>query len=332
MGDNGAVLLLADRKLKSWDFADRVYEYLANHEESRRKYLLRKVDTHYHTDGAIEVTIPKSVRGHECYVFPDPTMSPQDWKESTLQYNDSLRNAEASEISNVLTYMPYSRSDKPTGRGPISAQILADNIKSSGASRVITGDLHNPAIRGFYNGIWFENLKVGYKVILDYLREFERDFLDNAIVVPPDAGAARRSEGTGSRLELDTVFVRKVRDELTKKVTDINIIGDINGRNCLLVDDMTATGGTLVEVAYGLEEQGAGDIYAISTHGLFCPDTQGVAAISRIEQSPIKKIIIADTIPKKSEGKIHVVSSAEFFGEAIKRITHQESIQELYDH
>ena len=331
MSENGPVLLLADPELGAWPFANRIYEYLANHEDSKRKYLLHKIDTHYHTDGAIEVRVLDSVRGHECYVIHDSSLPPQDWKESVLQYNDALRYADAAEVTDVLPYMHYSRDDKTTGRGPIAAKILAKNIIASGASRVITGDLHNPAIKGFYDGISFENLKVGYKVLIPYLIEHEKAFLENANVVPPDAGAARRSAGASKRLGLGTVYVEKKRDEESKLVTEMTIIGDVKGRNCLEVDDMIATAGTLVTAANVLQENGAQDIYAMATHGLLCKDRNGVEAEKKIKRSPIKKIIISDTIPQESRGKIHVVSCSDFYAEAIKRITHQESISSMYE-
>ena len=326
------VLILAARTGAAKDFANRIYQKLANHKNGCwRKYLLKEINIDFHPDKEIKVEILENVREHECYFIHDSSLYPQDWKESLLQVNDALMISDAAVINNVLPYMCYSRQDRPTGRTPISAALLAENIKSSGAKRVLTTDLHNPAISGFYRGISFENLKLGYTVLIDYIKEKHGDFLKNAVVVPPDDGAARRTSGYGKRLNLSSVSIEKIRDGKTNEILEMKIIGDIKGKNALIVDDIVSTGGTLCDAAHILKENGANSIYAVATHGVLCKDKYGKSAKEKIEASPIEQLIITESIPRKDDGKIKIVSISDFIGEVIKRITHAESISELYE-
>ena len=323
-------MLLADRERKNWNFANRVYEILAHHKESRRKYLLGEVNVGYFPDGELHAEIDCNVRALECYFMHDCSMYPQDGKETILQTNDALQNGDAGVINNVIPYLGYSRSDRPTGRTSLSAALFADNIKRSGAKRVITTDLHNPAIRGFYKGISFENLKGAYKVLIDHLKEKYADFLEDAVVISPDEGSAKRTGGFGKRLGLRPVSIHKVRDEKTQQIVEMSIIGDVSGRNVLMVDDMVTTAGTACGAAYTLKDAGANSILMAATHGVLCEGDDGMGARGRIRESPIERMIITDSIPQESDGETEVVSIDDFIAEVIKRITHAESISELY--
>jgi ribose-phosphate pyrophosphokinase len=218
--------------------------------------------------------------------------------------------------------MKYSRQDRLTDpRTPISASVLARMINSS-AYRVLSTDLHNPATTGSYR-IPFDNLKA-YPVIINYLKENYPEFLENAVIVAPDAGSAKRADSYAKRLNLGVAIAYK-RREKAGVVGEMKIIGDVEGKNVIIVDDMIDTGGTLCKAAEMLKQKGAQKIYACATHGLFNKD-----AVEKLHSAPFEKIIITDSIPQQSRGKIEVVSLADLFAESIFRISHGESVSELF--
>ncbi len=231
--------------------------------------------------------------------------------------------SDAAKIDNVLPYMKYSRQDRMSEpRTPISSRIVADLIQEK-AYRVITTDLHNPAIQGCYK-IPFDNLKA-YPIIIKNLKENYSDFLENAVIVSPDIGSAVRAKSYAGRLGLDVVLTSKERKK-AGSVDKMTIIGDVSGKNAIIVDDMIDSAGTLCKSAEILREKRAKRIYACATHGLFSKN-----AVERINDSCLEKVLITDSIPQKSNGKIEVVSLTGLFGEAIHRVSHGESISELFN-
>ena len=249
-------------------------------------------------------------------------MPPQDWLISLGLMNDALMRSSANKICNVMPYMKYSRQDRMVEpRTPISASFVADIINSQ-AYRVITTDLHNPAVQGSYK-IPFDNLKA-YPIIIKYLKKNYPDFLANAVLVAPDVGSAPRAESYAKRLNLNVAIANKKR--VPGIIEEMTIIGDVEGKNAIIVDDMIDTGGTLIKAAEVLKQKGAKQIYACATHGIFSKNAK-----EKLNNSCFEKIFITDSLPQSNDGKIEVVSLTDLFAEAIYRISHGISVSELFE-
>jgi ribose-phosphate pyrophosphokinase len=316
------ISILADPKGNAWNFAEEVYTKLINHPDTNRTYNLGKVEIKKFNDGEIYANIKDSIRKQTCFFIHDSSMAPQDWLVSLAVINDSLMRSDAAKVDNVLPYMRYSRQDRMAEpRTPITARIVADIIEDR-AYRVITADLHNPAVQGFYK-LPFENLKA-YPAIIEHLQKNYSDFLKDAVIVAPDEGSTRRAGSYSRRLNLPMITAYKERKQ-AGVVDKIEILGNLDGKNVLIPDDMIDTGGTLIKAAEKAKEKGAKHVYACATHGVFSNNAK-----ERLNQSVLEKIIITDSIPQKSDGKIEVITLTELFAETIYRISHGKSISELF--
>ena len=319
--DNG-ILILADPKGNAWGFAKEVYEKLNSNPERDRKYSLGEVEIVRFNDGELFVRVLTNVRQKTCFFIHDSSMGAQDWTISLAEVNDALMRSSAGKINNVLPYMKYSRQDRMTApRTPITASVLAKIIGLE-ANRVITTDLHNPASTGAYD-IPFDNLKA-YPVIVGHLMNNYPDFLRNLAIVAPDVGSAERAKSFAKRLGGSVAIVDKSREK-AGVVGEMTIIGDVAGKNVLLVDDMIDTAGTLCKAAEVLKEKGALKIWACATHGLFSKD-----AVEKLRNSCLDKVIVTDSIPQKDLDKIEIVSLTGLFAETIYRISHGQSVSELF--
>lgn len=316
------ILILADPHGNAWDFAHRVYQKLNSNPKRERKYSLGEVEIKKFNDREIFVKIHANTRNKTCYFIHDSSMSPQDWLVSLAQINDALMRSSAGKICNVLPYMRYSRQDRMTEpRTPISASVVANLINMS-AYRVITTDLHNPATTGSYK-IPFDNLKA-YPVIISYLKEKYSEFLENAVIVAPDVGSAERVKSYAKRLNLNVALAHKTRKQ-AGIIEDMTIIGNVEGKNAILVDDMIDTAGTLCKAAEVLKQKGAQQIFACATHGIFSNDAK-----EKIQTSALDKVVITDSIPQQTHGKIETISLTNLFAETIFRISHGISVSELF--
>ncbi len=321
--DNEPILILADPNGKAWDFAQKIYQKLNSSPKRERKYKLAEVKITKFNDGEIFPKILENVRKKTCFFIHDSSLDSQDWFVSLLFVNDALMRSSARKINNILPYMKYSRQDRMAEpRTPISSSIVAHMINHL-AYRVLTTDLHNPAITGTYN-IPFDNLKA-YPVIIKHLKNNYSEFLKNSVLVAPDVGSAQRVNSYAKRLGLNVAIANKTREK-AGVVGDMEIIGDVNNKNVIIVDDMIDTGGTLCKAAEILKEKGANKIWAAATHGIFSK-----GAKEKLENSYFEKIIITDSIPQNSEGKIEVISLADLFAESIYRISHGQSLSELFN-
>jgi ribose-phosphate pyrophosphokinase len=320
--DNEPILILANPKGNAWDFAHRVYQKLNSNSKRERKYELGEIEIKKFNDGEIFIRILTNVRKRACFFIHDSSMLPQDWLVSLAQINDALMRSSARKVNNVLPYMKYARQDRMTDpRTPISSTVLA-NVINLNAYRVITTDLHNPATTGVYK-IPFDNLKA-YPAIIEYLKEKYPEFLKNAVIVAPDVGSAERVKSYAKRLNLDVAIAHKSRKE-AGVIDSMTIIGEVEGKNAILVDDMIDTAGTLCKAADVLRKKGAQQIFACATHGLFSKDAK-----EKIENSALNKVIITDSIPQKVEGKIEIISLVNLFADTIYRISHGISVSELF--
>lgn len=273
-------------------------------------------------DGEVNVHIKETVRGADVCVI-QPTCPPvNDHLMELLLLIDALKRASAERITAVIPYYGYARQDrKHIGRVPISAKLVANMIVTAGADRVLTLDLPAGQIQGFFD-IPVDNLR-GDPILADY---FRHQNLENTVIVAPDVGAAKRARAVAERLNLPLAIVEKSRVSPTE-VRALNIIGDVKGKRAILVDDILATGSTVIEATNLLLEFGAREVSAAFTHGVFAGD-----AIQKLEASPVKKVIVTNTIPVPRSPKIEVISVGVLLAESIKRIHLHESVSEMFPH
>ncbi len=286
---------------------------------------LGKIKVQRFSDGETFVEINENVRGVDAFVI-QPTSSPvNDAVMELLIIADTLRRASAATITAVIPYYGYGRQDRKVApRTPISAKLVADLIESSGVDRVVSIDLHAGQIQGFFN-IPFDHL-YGMPVMLeDYLK---KSFDSSSVVVSPDAGGVERARAYSKRLNASLAIIDKRRERAN--VSEVmNLIGDVKGKQCIIVDDMVDTAGTLTGAAKALVEYGATRVVACATHGVLSGP-----AIQRIMESPLDEVIVSDTIPLSPSArtcpKIKQVSMARLLGEAIKRIHSSDSVSSLF--
>jgi ribose-phosphate pyrophosphokinase len=279
-------------------------------------------------DGEIRVKIEESARGMDVFIV-QPTCAPvNDSLMELLILVDAFRRASARRITLVIPYYGYSRQDKKIKpREPVTARLVADLITTAGAHRVLAVDLHAGQIQGFFH-LPLDHLYAG-PLLATYFAE--KGLLDgDTVVVSPDVGGVGRARGMAEMLHAPIAMIVKRRPE-PNKIEIMEIIGDVRGKTCVMVDDMIDTGGSTVIGACALMERGARRVFACCTHAVLSG-----AAIDRIEESPISELVITDTIPfatSKSERstKTSVISVAPLLANAIFRIHHDDSVSELFD-
>jgi len=285
---------------------------------------LGRADVGTFSDGECAIEISENVRGLDCFVLQS-TCAPQNTHlMEMLAMIDALKRASARRITAVIPYYGYARQDrKVRPRVPITAKLVADLIHTAGADRVLCMDLHSGQIQGFFN-IPVDNL-YATPLMLDAI---ERRIGKDLTVVSPDAGGTERARAFAKRLGANLAIIDK-RREVANVAEVMNIIGDVTGQTCVIVDDMVDTAGTLCEAARSLMEDGATAVHAAITH----PVLSG-PALKRISEAPLTQVIVTDTIPLRPDaldiGKIHVVSVAAPIGEAIRRINNEESVSSLF--
>ena len=276
------------------------------------------------SDGEVFAEVKENVRGVDCYVV-QPTCAPvNDHLMQLLVLIDTLKRASAGSITAVMPYYGYARQDrKVAARTPITAKLVADLLQSAGASRVVAMDLHAGQIQGFFN-VPFDHL-YAMPVFLEYLQP---RLSPGSVCVSPDAGGVERARAYAKRLGSELAIIDKCRQ--TANVSEVmNIIGSVEGRDCVIIDDMVDTAGTLTNAAKALIDRGAKRVFAAATH----PVLSG-PAIDRIRDSALEEVVITDTIPLREEakkvGKFKVLSVSRLLGEAIKRIHNSDSVSSLF--
>ena len=282
------------------------------------------------SDGEQYVRFEENLRGKHVFLVQSTNSPAENWVRLLLAI-DAARGASASEITAVVPYFGYARQDrKAKSREPISARVFAVTIESLGAARLVTMDLHTDAIVGFFRNTIVDNL-YARRVFVPRLREFFKDAIerDDLIVVSPDGGGVPRAQSYAKRLmrNTDLAIIHKER-EVPNQVARMKLIGNVKDKIALIPDDVVTTGGTLIKAAETLMQEGAKEVYACATHGVFSGN-----ANENLDASPIKKLFITDTVSMNRviSKKIEVVSAAEVFGEAIQRIEKGESLSELFD-
>ncbi len=275
------------------------------------------------------IEIRENVRGAEVFVVQSLCRSPQgatvnDAIMELLLIIDALRRASANRITAVIPYYGYAKQDKKTkGREPISAKLVANMIENAGAERIVTLDLHAAQIQGFFD-VPVDNLMAA-PTLCNYLKNQDLQG-ERIVVVSPDAGGVPRAETFAKRLKSNLAVIIKRRPE--PDVSEVtHIVGDVEGKIAVVVDDMISTGGTLVKAAEALRKRGATDVYTLATHGIFAGD-----AIAQFERSEINRVIVTNTIPRTIDSaKVEHLTIAQILADAIKRITSNRSVSELFN-
>jgi ribose-phosphate pyrophosphokinase len=276
------------------------------------------------SDGETQIEIEENVRGRDTFIVQSTCRPVNDNLIQLLIIADALKRASAKSITAVIPYYGYARQDKKVKpRVPISAKLVADLITVAGVNRVISVDLHAGQIQGYFN-IPVDNI-YSAPIVLNYIR---KHFKDNLSIISPDAGGVERARAFAKRLDASLAIIDK-RREAPNVAEAMNIVGDVKEKTAIILDDMVDTGGTLIEAAQALVQNGAGHVYACCTHAVLSGD-----AARRLEESAIESLVVTNTIPlsrKASEcSKIEVISVAEIVGEAIKRVYFSRSVSSLF--
>jgi ribose-phosphate pyrophosphokinase len=274
------------------------------------------------SDGEIRVQINENVRGADVFVIQSLTYPTNDSIMELLLLLDALKRSSAHRITAVIPYYAYARQDrKDKPRVPISAKLLADLIQTAGAHRVLTVDLHSAQIQGFFN-IPVDNI-FALPVIYEYLKAKN---IEDLVIVSPDAGGVERARMLQNRLGGNLAIIYKKRPA-PNVVETLDVIGDVSGKNAVIIDDIIDTAGTIVAAADMLISKGAKSVIAACTHPVFSGP-----AVERLKNSSIQEVIATNTIPVdgKEFDKLTVISVAELIGEAIKRVNIESSVSSLF--
>ncbi len=276
------------------------------------------------SDGEISVNLGETVRGVDCYIVQSTCDPVNDNLMELLIMIDAMKRASAGRINAVIPYYGYARQDrKAKARDPITAKLVADMLVAAGADRVVTMDLHAAQIQGYFN-IPVDHM-LGMPIITKYFKDMNQD---NLVIVSPDHGSVPRARKMAEPLNCPIAIVDKRRPEPNKSEI-MNIIGDIEGKHCILIDDMIDTAGTITNAANALKDLGALSVRAAATHAVLSGP-----AIERIENSAIEELVLLNTLPIPEEKRIEkmkILSVAPLFAEAMSRIHNNETVSKLFD-
>jgi ribose-phosphate pyrophosphokinase len=287
---------------------------------------LTQADVRRFADMEIFVEIRENVRGADVFVIQSTSYPANDHLMELLIILDALRRASARRITAVIPYFGYARQDRKVGpRTPISAKLVANLITRAGADRVMTLDLHAGQIQGFFD-IPTDNLYASPVMVRDIRERFD---LSKVVVVSPDVGGVVRARGLAKRINAPLAIIDKRRERAGESEV-MNVIGDVEGHTCILVDDIVDSGGTLVNAADALIERGASEVYAYISHGVLSG-----GAVARIAASKLKELVITDSIQPteavRVSRNIRVLSISTLIGQAIGRTAAEESVSSLFD-
>jgi ribose-phosphate pyrophosphokinase len=285
---------------------------------------LSKVEVYSFADGEITVNIEESVRGQDVFVIQSTSVPANEHLMELLIMADAIKRASAKSLTVIVPYYGYSRQDrKSKSRQPITAKLVADLMETSGIDRVISIDLHAAQIQGFFN-IPIDNFPAGSFLAEDFLKNHN---FDNLVVVSPDHGGVSRARGLAKLLDAPLAIIDKRRPSPNEAEIQ-HIIGDVNGKVAIMIDDMIDTARTLCAGAKALIDAGAVEVYAVATHPVLSGD-----AIERIEASVLSEVIVTDTIQKdlSKSTKIKQISIGKILGQSIVHIVNELPISQLFD-
>ena len=305
-------------------FAGNSNRALAEAIAKELKISLSDVEVGHFSDGETSVPLSETVRGRDVFIIQSTCSPVNENLMELLIMIDAARRASAGRITAVIPYFGYARQDrKARSRDPITAKLVADIITSAGADRVLTMDLHAAQIQGFFD-IPVDHLLGGPILYKHFKKMVDDDFM----VVSPDVGSVSRARNVATKLNCPMAIVDKRRPK-ANQIEVMNVIGDVKGKRCLIVDDMIDTAGTICQGAEALFNNGAKEIYACCSHAVLSGP-----AIERIKASHISKLVVLDTIPlpeEKKIDKISVLSVAKLFATAIENIYLDKKMSEIYD-
>jgi len=319
------VAIIADFEGVGFDFAKGIYDYLCS--RGKRDFLVSLIDiekTEFR-DKEFKVRIKENIRRKKCFFIHDSNKNPAIWLTELLFALEALRFSSPSEINVILPYTKFARQErKDASRVGVNAKALADII-SLYATRGMTVDLHASQMQEYFR-IPFDNL-YSFPSLITHLEKNHPEFLDNLVVVSPDLGGGKRAEAFVKRLvrkgySADIALGHKTREKDNEVAKNL-IIGDVEGKDCLILDDMIDTGGTIVKTEEVLREKGARKIFAYGTHGIF---TEGLEKFDKLD-----KLITSDTMKNMGAMNLEVVSLVNLFGEAIYRTIIGESLSDLFN-
>jgi ribose-phosphate pyrophosphokinase len=288
---------------------------------------LAKLSAYDFANGEIFVRFEESVRGTDAFVLQSHTFPINKWIMEQLLLIDALRRASARRISVIMPYYGYARQDKKhRGREPISARLMADLLKTAGADRIMTVDLHTSQIQGFFDGPVDHLFAI--KILAEHVQS--RHDRNEITIVSPDSGRVRVAERWTDILGSPLAIIHKRRDpDVPNEVKMFEVVGEVKGRICVLVDDMIDTGGTIVKAAETLFENGAKDVIVTATHGIL----SGKAA-EKLQGSRISEVVVTDTLPIVPESrfnKLTILPIAPMIANAVREVFHEGSVTSLFD-
>ncbi|GAB3086686.1 ribose-phosphate diphosphokinase [Corynebacterium aquatimens] len=278
-------------------------------------------------NGEIFIRFEESVRGADCFVMQGHSAPLNQWLMEQLIMIDALKRGSAKRITAILPFYPYARQDKKhRGREPISARLVADLLTTAGADRIVSVDLHTDQIQGFFDGP-VDHMHA-QPILVDYIKS--KYSLDNLVVVSPDAGRVKTAEKWANALgDAPMAFVHKTRDvDAANKVVSNRVVGDVDGKDCVLMDDMIDTGGTIAGAVGVLKDAGAKSVVIACTHGVFSDPAR-----ERLNECGAEEIITTDTLPQNTEGwnNLTVLSIAPLLARTINEIFENGSVTTLFE-
>ncbi|MCP2253226.1 ribose-phosphate pyrophosphokinase [Prauserella aidingensis] len=309
-------------------FSGRSHVELAEEVAKNLNVTVTPQTVHTFANGEIYVRYQESVRGTDAFVIQSFSPPINEWLMEQLIMIDALKRGSAKRITAIVPFYPYSRQDKKhKGREPISARLVADLLKTAGADRILTVDLHTAQIQGFFDGP-VDHLH-GQNVLADYINEHYSDH--DITVVSPDSGRVRLAEKWAQQLgDRPIAFIHKTRDPDTPNQAVANrVVGDVKGRLCVLIDDMIDTGGTISKAVDALLDQGASDVVIATTHGILSDP-----ATERLSNSKAREVIVTNTLPIPEEKRfptMTVLSIAPLLARAIQEVFEDGSVTSLFD-
>ncbi|QGU04096.1 ribose-phosphate diphosphokinase [Corynebacterium comes] len=308
-------------------FSGRAHPELGAAVASELGYELTPTTAQDFANGEIFIRFEESVRGADCFVIQSHTQPLNKWLMEQLIMIDALKRGSAKRITAILPFYPYARQDKKhRGREPISARLVADLLATAGADRIVSVDLHTDQIQGFFDGP-VDHMHA-MPILTDYIKN--KYSLNNLVVVSPDAGRVKVAEKWANTLgDAPLAFVHKTRStEVANEVVSNRVVGEVEGRNCILLDDMIDTGGTIAGAVRVLKEAGAKDVVIACTHGVFSDPAR-----QRLNDCGAEEIITTDTLPQSTEGwkNLTVLSIAPLLAKTISEIFENGSVTTLFE-
>lgn len=317
---SGIITIFAGNASKP--FAERMCNYLGVE--------LGKSTTHFFSEGGIYVRADESIRNKDVYIVQTIGKDPNNAFTELIFWIDAFKRASANSITAIIPYFGYAKADKKDEpRVSIRARVCADCIEMCGADRVITMDLHAPQVQGFFTK------PVDHLYASALLCEYARRLgivNDNLVVVSPDAGSAKRARAYANLLGCNVAIGDKVRMGHDENAKVLEIIGEVKGKTCMVVDDFTISGGTICNIAHGLMDKGAKEVYAFLSHAVI----MNRETVEKIEASPIKLLVSTDTVDNsdvlENSTKIKIISAAPLFAEAVRTIHERMPMSYMFEH